>query len=124
MNNMGLPAARCLQGKVQRVSDIACLHGRAQLPGNDIARVIIKDGPQIHPTPANNLQIGEVGLPQLVDGCCLVSKLIGSLDLAAPVCHVCDFCLIFVPCGHYDEPEILSYAIPLFCSIGADVRQF
>jgi hypothetical protein len=34
-----------------------------------------------------------------------------------------DFCLIFVPFGHYDEPEILSYAIPLICSIGADVRQ-
>ncbi|MBT5522164.1 MAG: porin family protein, partial [Rhodospirillales bacterium] len=26
--------------------------------------------------------------------------------------------------GHYDEPEILSYAIPLICSIGADVRHF
>ena len=45
------------------------------------------------------------------------------IALAAPVCRVCDFCLIFVPFGHYDEPEILSYAIPLFCSIGADVRQ-
>jgi hypothetical protein len=43
VNNMGLPAARCLQGKVQRVGHIACLHGRAQLPGNDVARVIIKD---------------------------------------------------------------------------------
>lgn len=28
------------------------------------------------------------------------------------------------PSGHYDEPEILSYAIPLVCSIGADVKQF
>jgi len=36
--------------------------------------------------------------------------------------RVCDFCLIFVPFGHDDEPEILSYAIPLFCYIGADVR--
>jgi hypothetical protein len=51
------------------------------------------------------------------------------IALAAPVWRVCDFCLIFVPFvpfvpfGHYDEPEILSYAIPLFCSIGADVRQ-
>ena len=27
------------------------------------------------------------------------------------------------PTGHYDEPEILSYAMPLVCSIGADVRQ-
>ncbi|MBT5033494.1 MAG: Flp pilus assembly protein CpaB, partial [Rhodospirillaceae bacterium] len=33
------------------------------------------------------------------------------------------FCLIFVPFGHYDELKILSYAIPLICSIGADVRQ-
>ena len=43
--------------------------------------------------------------------------------LSAAVCRVCDFCLIFVPFGHYDEPEILSYAIPLICPIGADVRQ-
>jgi hypothetical protein len=28
------------------------------------------------------------------------------------------------PTGHYDEPEILSYEMPLVCSIGADVRQF
>jgi hypothetical protein len=27
------------------------------------------------------------------------------------------------PSGHYDEPEILSYAITLICSIGADVKQ-
>ena len=27
------------------------------------------------------------------------------------------------PFGHYDELKILSYAIPLICSIGADVRQ-
>ena len=45
------------------------------------------------------------------------------IALAAPVCRVCDFCLIFVPFGHYDELEILSYAIPLICSIGADVKQ-
>ena len=34
-----------------------------------------------------------------------------------------DFCLIFVPFGHYDEPEILSYAITSICPKGADVRQ-
>jgi hypothetical protein len=39
--------------------------------------------------------------------------------LAAPVCRVCDFCLIFVPFGHYDELKILSYAI---CS--ANVRDY
>ncbi|MDP6622855.1 MAG: hypothetical protein QF754_11380, partial [Alphaproteobacteria bacterium] len=35
-----------------------------------------------------------------------------------------DFCLIFVPFGQYDEPEILRYAITSMCPKGADVRQF
>ena len=39
------------------------------------------------------------------------------------VWRVCDFCLIIVPFGHYDEPEIFPYAIRLICPIGADVRQ-
>ena len=30
-----------------------------------------------------------------------------------------DFCLIFVPFGHYDEPEILRYAITSICPKGA-----
>jgi len=33
-----------------------------------------------------------------------------------------DFCLIFVPFGHYDEPEILPYENPSICPRGADVR--
>jgi ABC-type amino acid transport substrate-binding protein len=33
-----------------------------------------------------------------------------------------DFCLIFVPFGHYDEPEILPYENPSICPKGADVR--
>ena len=33
-----------------------------------------------------------------------------------------DFCLIFVPFGYYDEPEILRYAITSICPKGADVR--
>jgi hypothetical protein len=33
-----------------------------------------------------------------------------------------DFCLNFVPFGHYDEPEILRYAITSICPKGADVR--
>jgi len=32
------------------------------------------------------------------------------------------FCLIFVPFGHYDEPENLSYENPSVCPKGADVR--
>lgn len=34
-----------------------------------------------------------------------------------------DFCLIFVPFGHYDEPEILRYAITSIRPIGADGEQ-
>jgi hypothetical protein len=34
-----------------------------------------------------------------------------------------DFCLIFVPFGHYDEPEILPYENTSVCPMGADVRQ-
>ena len=33
-----------------------------------------------------------------------------------------DFCLIFVPFGHYDETEILRYAITSIRPKGADVR--
>ena len=65
-HNMSLIAARRLQGEVQCFSNIARLHGRAQLPGDDIARVIIEDRRQVHPTPTNDLQISEVGLPQLI----------------------------------------------------------
>jgi hypothetical protein len=34
-----------------------------------------------------------------------------------------NFCLIFIPFGHYDEPEILSYENTSMCPKGADVRQ-
>ncbi len=34
-----------------------------------------------------------------------------------------DFYLIFVPFGHYDEPEVLPYENPSICPIGADVTQ-
>jgi hypothetical protein len=43
--------------------------------------------------------------------------------LFAAVCRVCGFCLILVSFGHYDEPEVLLYAIPLMCPIGYDVKQ-
>ncbi|MAF49951.1 MAG: indolepyruvate ferredoxin oxidoreductase [Rhodospirillaceae bacterium] len=55
--------------------------------------------------------------------CLRVARRMSLIALAAPVCRVCDFCLIFVPFGQYDGPEILSYAISLICSIGADVGQ-
>jgi hypothetical protein len=45
------------------------------------------------------------------------------IALATPVWRVCNFCLIFVPFGHFDEPETLPYAIRLVCSIGAEAKQ-
>jgi hypothetical protein len=33
-----------------------------------------------------------------------------------------DFCLIFVPFGHYDEPKIHPDENPSICPRGADVR--
>ena len=56
------------------------MHRRAQLPGDDVARVVIEDGGEVVPPPANNLEIGEVGLPELVRCSCLVLELGGGLD--------------------------------------------
>ena len=51
-----------------------------------------------------------------------VARRMSLIALAAPVWRVCNFCLIFVPFDHYDEPETLPYEIRLVCSIGADVK--
>lgn len=39
-----LGTARSLQSQVQRIGDITGLHRRAELPGDDVAAVIIEDG--------------------------------------------------------------------------------
>ena len=46
----------------------------------------------------------------------------GQTVLSAGSFLLIEFCLIFVPFGHYDEPEILRYAITSICPKGADVR--
>ena len=45
-----------------------------------IAREVIQDRRQVHPTPADDLQVREVCLPHLVDGRGLVFELASSLD--------------------------------------------
>ena len=57
-----------------------CPHVGAKLPRDDVAAVIIKDRAEIEPSPADDLQIGEVGLPELVDGGGFVFELARSLD--------------------------------------------
>ena len=57
------------------------------------------------------------------DYCLRVLRRISRTALSAGSFLVIDFCLIFVPFGHYDEPEILRYAITSICPKGVDVRQ-
>ena len=71
---------RCLQGHGQGVGDVAGLHRRAELPGDDVAREVIEHRGQVEPAPADDLQVGEVGLPELVGSRGLVLELIGGLD--------------------------------------------
>ena len=79
MNDIDLATARSLQGKLQRVGDITGLHVGTQLPGNDIAGIIIMDSTEIEPAPANDLQIGKVSLPLLIDGGCLSLNSLATL---------------------------------------------
>src|SRR5882724_2337854 len=68
-----------LQRQVERGGDILGLHRRAQLPGDDIAREVVEHARQIEPAPADDLQVGEVGLPELVWRRGLVLELVGRL---------------------------------------------
>ena len=54
--------------------------------------------------------------------CLRVLRRISRTALSTGSFLLIDFCLIFVPFGHYDEPEILRYAITSICPKGADVR--
>src|SRR3974377_778293 len=68
-----------LQCNLQRVGHVSCRHGGAQLPGQDIAREVIEHSGQIEPAPTNDLQIGEVGLPNLVWSGRRIGEAVGRL---------------------------------------------
>ena len=80
MNDPGLIQPGSLQRQVERGGDILGLHRRAQLPGDDVAREVVEHARQIEPAPADDLQIGEVGLPELVGRRGLVAELVRRLD--------------------------------------------
>ena len=64
--HVGRRTARGNQRKIQRIGDVLGPHRAAQLPGDDVARVIVEHGRQVHPAPPDDLEVGEVGLPHLV----------------------------------------------------------
>ena len=78
--NTHLAAACGGERLLQRAGDVAGRHRGAELPGNDVAREVIEDGGEVEPAPADHLQIGEVGLPELVGRRGLGVELIGCLD--------------------------------------------
>ena len=80
MNDVNLVAAGSLQSQVQGIRDILSPHIGAKLPRDDVAAVIVQDRAEIEPTPPQHFEIGEVGLPKLVDGCCLVFEFVGGLE--------------------------------------------
>lgn len=55
--------------------------------------------------------------------CLRVRRRISRTVCSAPAFEASDFCLICVPFGHDDEPEIPRYAKRLICPKGAGVRQ-
>ncbi len=78
--NGNLITARSLKGQFQRVGDITSSHRRTQLPGDNISREVVQNGGEVIPAPANDLDVGKVCLPHLVDGGGLVAELMGSLE--------------------------------------------
>jgi hypothetical protein len=80
LRHRGAVAAGDGQGILERGRDIPGTHGGAQPPGNDVAAVIVEDRREIEPTPADDLQIGEVGLPELVRPGGLLVELICRAD--------------------------------------------
>ena len=68
-----------MSAHLQCIGDVLGFHRGAQLPGDDVTREVVEDGREIEPSPADDLQVREVGLPELIDGGRLVFKLIGRL---------------------------------------------
>jgi hypothetical protein len=65
---------------VEGCRDVRGAHRRSEFPGHDVSREVVEDGRQIVPTPTSDLEVGEVGLPELVDGGGLVLELVRRLD--------------------------------------------
>ena len=76
VHDLGAAAARSHQRQLKCFGDIVGTHRRAQLPGDNVTRVVIEDGGEVVPAPADDLEISEVGLPELVGRSRLVLELV------------------------------------------------
>ena len=76
----GAVAACCHQGVLQRVGNIS--GGGTEPPVDDVAPVGIKDRREVEPSPGDDLEVGEVGLPELVGVQRLVMELVGFFPSA------------------------------------------
>ncbi len=72
-------AARGFQRQVERSGHILGFHRGAELPGDDVPAIVIQYGAEVEPAPAEDLQIGKVGLPQLIGARGFVPEFIGCL---------------------------------------------
>ena len=77
---MNLVTARRPQSEVQCIGHVLSPHVVAKLPGDDVAARVVEDRTEIEPAPAEDLDVGEVCLPKLVDGRRLVLELIARLQ--------------------------------------------
>ena len=77
---MDLITPRGFQSQIQRIGHVLGPHVSAEFPRDDVATVIVQDRAEIKLTPANDLEIGEVCLPKLVDSRSFVFELTGSFD--------------------------------------------
>src|SRR4029077_19829773 len=80
MNDLCPIKPRGLQRQVERFRDVPDFHRCTELPGDDVARKVVQYRAEVKPAPADDLEIGEVGLPKLVWRRRLVLELIGGLD--------------------------------------------
>jgi hypothetical protein len=80
VTHAGLRAARRRQGEFGGVGDVARRHGGAELPGDDVAGEVVEHGGEVEPSPADHLQAGEAGLPELVRRGGLGVELLGRFD--------------------------------------------
>ena len=80
VSDVHLAAACSDECLLQRAGDVTGGHRGAELPGDDVAREVVEDAREVEPSPTDDLQVGEVGLPKLIGCRGFGVELIGGLD--------------------------------------------